>query len=255
MAQEQEGGTFYDFMYGKFLLKELFDITKHEDDYIEMAYNVWRDIGNIATATHVFKFVIDSSLRVALPCNVEFIEAVSTGENWNNNCNSEYYRNFIISDHPGNKYFLPDSIVAMSTTYGDQKPQTSQLHPQGEFIPYELGGTQGNRHLIFDGKFVGNTGVCIFRGIVIDKDGNPVLNRKEAEGIAYKMAMLDVQKRAFMKDPAALQMLSYIKDEAGRKMAAAKIPEYVTQNTWNSVLSVLTRHDRKVFNSSYKTIQ
>ena len=109
--------------------------------------------------------------------------------------------------------------------------------------------------MLFDEKFVGQSGVCIYRGIVMDKDGNPLLTRKEAEAIAYRMAFLDTQKKAFMRDPVATQMLSYIQNEAGKKMAAAKIPEYISQNQWNRILSTMTRHDRKVFWSSYKTLQ
>ena len=255
MAQEQAGGNFYDFMYGKFLLKELFDITKHEDDYIEHAYNVWRDIGNIATATHAFEFIVPQDRKVMLPCNMEFVEAVSRGEHWVDRW-GEHYSAFIVDGHMGNNnQHLADSIVRNTAQYDHHDTQTSHLHPGGEFLPYNFAGSPGNWHLTFDEKFVGESGVCIYRGVVIDKDGNPLLNRKEAEAIAYRMAFLDTQKRAFMRDPAALQMMSYIQGEAGKKMAAAKIPEHITQNQWNRILTTMVRHDRKVFNSSYKTMQ
>ena len=77
MAQNKAANPFYDFMYGLFLLKDLFDIEIHEDDYLEKAYNIWRDIGNIATATHAFRFEVSDDAEVILPCNVEFIEVVS----------------------------------------------------------------------------------------------------------------------------------------------------------------------------------
>lgn len=254
MAQEQAGANFYDFMYGKYLLKDLFDITMHEDDYIERAYNTWRDIGNIATATHAFEFTIPTERKVMLPCNMEFVEAVSRGEHWVDYW-GEHYTAFIVDGHMGQNQFLADAVTRNTVQYDRHDSQKSHLHPGGEFIPYELGGSPGNFFLLFDEKFVGQSGVCIYRGVVIDTDGNPLLNRKEAEAIAYRMAFLDTQKKAFMRDPAALQMITYIQGEAGKKMAAAKIPEHISQNQWNRILTTMTRHDRKVFNSSYKTMQ
>jgi hypothetical protein len=254
MAQEEVGGAYYDFMYGKLLLRELFDINRHEHDYLEHAYNIWRDIGNIAKAIHSFEFTVPQDGKVMLPCNMEFIEAVSRGNRFFDECGEQV--EVLVVDKPiGNNQFFADAVIRNASQQGSYKTQKSHLHPGGEFVPYELGGSTGNNFLIFDNKFAGDTLVCIYRGIVIDKDGNPLLNRKEAEAIAYRMAFLDTQKKAFMRDPASIQMLSYIKDEAGKKMAAAKIPEHISQNQWNRILSAMTRHDRKVFNSSYKTMQ
>ena len=243
MSQEQAAIPFYDFMYGKFLLKELFEITMHEDDYVEMAYNVFRDIGNIATKVHLFKFTVDDTLVVNLPCNVEFIEAVSRGEILG------VEDAILWTDELGT-----DANYRIGTLRGVRNKNRSTLHPQGDFIQYDVAGTMGDMKLSFDEDSVGITGECMYRGLVVDTDGNPLLTRKEAEAIAYKMAHLKVQKDAFMGKPGG-QMLQYIQAEAGRKMAAAKIPEHVTQNQWNRMLSAMTRHDRKVFWSDYKTLQ
>jgi len=255
MAQEQAAKPFYDFMYGKYLLQDLFDTYLHEDDYVERAYNIWRDIGNIATAIHAFEFEIDNSRTVQLPCNVEFIEAVSTGQEWR-----DQYGDRVILFHaeqivrPNHSHFA-DAITNPNAYRVNIDDQQSRLHPKGEFIPYELQGTLGNYTLHFDEDWVGSTGVVIYRGTCVDNDGNPLITRKEAEAIAYKMKFIDTQKKAFMGDQGALNMLEYIKMESGRKMAAAKIPEYVSQNHLNRMLSAMTRHDRKVFWSSYKSMQ
>jgi len=252
MAQEQSGHGFYDFMYGKYLLKDFFDITIHEDDYVERAYNIWRDIGNIATAIHAFEFEIGESQTVKLPCNVEFIESVSEGSAGECPGNVILYHADWNTDP--NRY-LADAITNPNANKLLIDKQDSRLHPEGEFIPYELHGTVGSYSLHFDATRKGLKGVVIYRGICVDDDGNPLLNRKEAEAIAYKMAFIDTQKKAFMGDQAAMNRLQYIKPESGRKMAAAKIPEYISQNQWNRMLSAMTRHDRKVFWSSYKTMQ
>jgi hypothetical protein len=255
MSQEQAANPFYDFMYGKYLIQDYFDLQMHEDDYVERAYNIFRDIGNIATAIHAFEFEIGNSCVVDLPCNVEFIEAVSTGQEWRDDCGD----NIILfhADHmntPNNNFFA-DAISNPSASRVNLSTQTSNLHPKGEFIPYELQGSAGGRRLSFTQDCIGTKGVVIYRGICVDHDGNPLLARKEAEAIAYKLQFMDVQKKSFMGDPNAKSMLEYIKTESGRKMAAAKIPEYITQNHLNRMLSAMTRHDRKVFDSSYKSMQ
>jgi len=255
MAQDSASNNFYDFMYGKYLLKDLFDIVMNDDDYVERAYNVFRDIGNIATATHAFEFEITDSLEVQLPCNVEFVEAVSSGTR-----TVDDYGNELIVWHadwptPTANYYLADVIQNPNINKRKLNNQASQLHPDGEFIPYQLEGTVGNYRLVFTEDKINFKGVCIYRGIVVDQEGNPLLSRKEAEAIAYKLAFINLQKRAFMGDKSIMDMLSYAQNEAGRKMAAAKIAEHMSQNEINRIMSALTSHNRKVYWSSYKSIQ
>lgn len=249
MAQEQAASPFYDFMYPRFLLRDLYDINIQEDDYVERAYNVFRNIGNIATAIYSFKFTVGQDGMVELPCNVEFIEAVST-DTANIGRDGDY--TLLYSDENlSPNGFLADIILDPSYTR-TPVPQLSDLHPLGSFIPYEL---VQNKYLKFTSEFNGMSGVCIYRGICVDDNNNPLLYRKEAEAIAAQLAFIDTQKKLFMRDPGAASILPYIKQEAGRLMAAAKIPEYITQNQWNRIFSAMTTHNRKVFNSSYKPLQ
>jgi len=251
MSQEETAAPFYDFNYSRFLLKDLYDIDMQPDDYIERAYNVYRAIGNIATAVYSFKFTIDSTGKVQLPCNLEFIEAVSTGQD---NLNDSTELTVLYS----NENISPNGYMAdiiLNPTDKISVPQTSVLHPTGNFIPYQLRGTAGNLHLEFSADYVNSSCVCIYRGVIVDADDNPILFRKEAEAIAAQLAFLDTQKRVFMRDPNAMPILAYIKGEANRMMAAAKVPEHITQNQWNRVFSALTTHNRKVYHSSYKPLQ
>jgi len=257
MAQEGTANAFYDFMYPKFLLSDLFDIQMQEDDYVERAYNVWRDIGNIATSTHAFEFIVDNNLTVTLPCNTEFIESVSSGWDWQDEVGDSvtlYHADWSLSPNT----FLADAVAnpnARRVGVGETSKH-SRLHPGGAFIPYELQGTTGNYKLQFDSSHEGKHGVCIYRGTCVGSDGNPLLARKETEAIAYKLAFLHLQKRIFKADPVAAQIMQQtnLVAEYGRKMAAAKIPEYVSQNQWDRMLSAMTSHNRKVYWSSYKSL-
>jgi len=252
--QEKSFNPFYDFMYGKFLLKDYFDYTIHEDDYVEHAYNIWRTIGNIATMNHAFEFTIDDSCIVKLPCNTEMVEAVSEGQYWSNRYGEDFYLFHAdsITMNPNN--FLADVLVQNLNSHLNYT-QKSQLHADGQFIPFELIGTPGHYSLRFDPRHIGQSGVCIYKGICVDDDGNPLLTFKEAEAIAYKLAFQLTQKQAFMRNPEAAKLLPYIEQKMAIKMAAARTPDYMSENEWNRVLSAQTRHDRKVFWSSYKLLQ
>jgi len=251
MAQEETASPFYDFMYGRYLLKDYYDVDLQPDDYVERAFNVFRAIGNIATGIHHIKVTIDQSGRVALPCNMEFIESVST--NRNNYEGGEFTLLYSDMNLSPNGY-LADIVLDQSRNRVSL-PAASKLHPVGSFIQYELKGTVGCKYLQFTSEYIGTSIVCIYRGVMVDADNNPLLFRKEAEAIAAQLAFIDVRKRCFMKDPTAMAMLQYAQAEANQKMAAAKIPEYVTQNQWNRVFSALTTHNRKTFYNSYKSIQ
>jgi hypothetical protein len=254
--QDASENPFYDFMYPKFLLKDMFDIILHEDDYIEKGYAIFRDIGNIARCTHAIEFTIDESCCVKLPCNTEFIESVSSGVDWidveDGGSTIMYHTDWAINPNK----FLPDVIINPTGLVTEYASQKHRLHPGGNYITYELHGTPGHYHLQFLSNQIGLTGICIYRGIIVDKEGNPLLTRKEAEAIAYKIAFLTLQKRIFMGDLVAAQIMqaTNLNFEYGRKMQAAKIPEYISQNHFNRMLSAMTRHDRKVFWADYKTI-
>ena len=101
----------------------------------------------------------------------------------------------------------------------------------------------------------GETLLVIYRGQVLDEDGLPALTAKEVEALAYYVAYLDVQKRIFMKEPGMADLFQIIKPEYIRTMTAAKIPEYVSQNFWDQLLSAHTRMDRKTFGNSYRLIR
>jgi len=221
-------------------------------EYAERAYNIYREIGNIARTTHAIKFTVDDTLEHKLPCNLEFVEAVSTSMDHyaDNNDVTVFHSDENISPNG----YMAD-ILTNSSLIQPFVQQTSDLHPKGEYIPYELEGSPGNYKLRFDSSISGTEIICIYRGVVVDREGNPILFRKEAEAIAAKLAFIYIQKRMFMKDPTAGQILPYIKGECGRLMAAAKIPEYMTQNDWNRVLTALTSHNRKVYHRSFKTMQ
>ena len=257
MAQEESQSKLYDYLYSKYLMKEFTGISMSNDDFIEKSYLFYREIGDIATATHAFEAVIEKG-RIDLPCNCEFIESVSTGQILKDEYDDllvfygveDLQEATIVTNESS---FLPDVIE--DKRFRRHNLSRSQLHPRGELIPFEILGSGCSRYLNFDPRFEGVHIQVIYRGILLDEDKNPLITMKQAIAIAYKTAFMVIQKKAFQGDTISMNILSYIKPEAERKMAAAKIPEYLSQNFIDRLLSAKTRHDRKVFWSSYKTMQ
>lgn len=252
MALHQTQASFYDFMHGKYLLKRLFGIDLQEDDYIEDAYSVWRDIGNIAAAIHSYEATVGEDMLIVLPCNCEFIESVGTGD-----YNLDSDGDLIISYNETSNIlnansFLPD--VRIDSTQLLWPIQYSKLHPTGGFIDYTVINKNGAKYLQFSPDHIGYKVTVIYRGIIADDDGNPCITRKEAEAIAYKINYMETQLGAYTGDPEKAKLIQLAKSSSDVKMQAAKIPEYLSQNFLDELLSAQTRHDRKVFNSSYKTL-
>lgn len=253
MALHEAQSTFYDFMHGKYLLKRLFGIDLQEDDYIEDAYAVWRDIGNIAAAIHSYEAVVGEDMLVVLPCNCEFIESVSTGK-----YNIDVDGDLIISYNESSNVVNPNSFLPDIRLDNNQllwPIQYNQLHPDGAFLDYSVINKDGAKYLQLDPRHIGYNITVIYRGIIMDDDGNPCITRKESEAIAYKINYIETQLAAYTgNDPERAKNLQLAKQTSDIKMQAAKIPEYLSQNFLDQLLASKTRHDRKVFNSSYKTI-
>jgi len=238
------------FLAAKFLLKDLTGITMTDEDFIEKAYRGYRKIGNIATATYKYKGKVENQ-KIKLPCNIEFMESLSTGDIVLDSINDIIF----VSENPTgpitSQYYYPD-IIAFDNINKINLSRTN-LHPTGTFVPYEIIGK--NEYLLVNEKLEGEELLVIYRGQVLDEDGLPSLTAKEVEALAYYVAYLEVQKRIFMKEPGMADMFAIIKPEYIRTMAAAKIPEYVSQNFWDELLSANTRFDRKTFNNSYRLIR
>lgn len=248
--QDQATNPMENFLNAKFLLKDLFDITMTDEDFIEKAYRGFRKIGNIATATHTFNGTVENC-KIKLPCNVEFIESVTTGSIAVNLIDDIIIVSELETGPITSQFYYPDMISANNMNINNLS--RTQLHPTGQFIPYEICGK--NESLKFEHKFEGESLLVIYRGQMLDEDGLPLLTAKEVEALAYYVAYLEVQKRIFMRETGMVDLFQIIKPEYIRTMAAAKTPEYVSQNFWDQLLTANTRFDRKSFGTSYKLMR
>jgi hypothetical protein len=255
MAQEEAQSRLYPYLTSKYTMKSLFGISMTNDNFVEDSYFIYRGLGNVATAVHAYNATISLDGYVGLPCNCEFVDSVSEGtfSYIDDDDITVIYSDPNTVTVTGGYSFLPD--VISDPGFKRYNLSKSQLHAEGEFIPYEIDINGCDRRLKFDSRFIGHQVQIIYKGVLMDDDKNPLLTYKEVEAIAYKMAFIHTQKRAFKGDPEAVKMLTYIKQESEKKAVSAKIPEYLSQNFFDRLLSAKTRIDRKVFYSSYKLLQ
>ena len=111
-------------------------------------------------------------------------------------------------------------------------------------------------------KKVGNT-LYVNRGLdtvnvlyhanILDNDGLPDINDKEASAIAVYIAFTIKQKEAFKThNQAIMQEAQFLRKRWLTLLDAARVPDYISQNEMNDILDAKYSWDRKVYNKSYK---
>ena len=71
------------FMTAKIKAQQLYALDMKDDDFIEMAYDVWRSIGNIAPQITRYFTTIPDDFIIELPRDLEFIKTVTAvGQNY-----------------------------------------------------------------------------------------------------------------------------------------------------------------------------
>ena len=105
--------------------------------------------------------------------------------------------------------------------------------------------------LLFDKDY--KNVLVLYRKQILDKEGFPYINSKEAEAIAAYCAYTDLYKQAIRtRDPNTYQMAQNIKLEWARLCERARVQEKVSQNDMNRILDVMTSFDRKSYGKSFK---
>lgn len=190
-------------------------------------------IGN--KQTEIKEFVGDVVNReLELPCDVTSIEAV--------------FGNFIDSQKTSNKQRWPQVITNYIEQYIEYwKYNKSLLYDYGVLLNYQM----RENTLLFDKDY--KNVLVLYRKQILDEEGFPYINSKEAEAIAAYCAYTDLYKQAIRtRDPNTYQMAQNIKLEWARLCERARVPEKVSQNDMNRILDVMTSFDRKSYGKSFK---
>lgn len=190
-------------------------------------------IGN--KQTEIKEFVGDVvNGELELPCDVTSIEAV--------------FGNFIDSQKTSNKQRWPQVITNYIEQYIEYwKYNKSLLYDYGVLLNYQM----RENTLLFDKDY--KNVLVLYRKQILDEEGFPYINSKEAEAIAAYCAYTDLYKQAIRtRDPNTYQMAQNIKLEWARLRERARVPEKVSQNDMNRILDVMTSFDRKSYGKSFK---
>lgn len=223
------------FMYAFSLLNTLYGIEMDEDDFQEAAILAHQLIGNKNTRIYRYSTCVNACDEgVELPCNVEMIEAVTTGfEEWNHSTN----------DTPEGDFESAATEAYIEARKGFRHP----LYQPGKFIKYWQSGNK----LYFDRPY-GKVNI-LYRGEILDDDDLPEISTKEAMAIATYVAYTEKYKEAIAtNNPNLLQMATMLQQKWLLQCDQARADHYMSQNEWDQVLDAKTSWSRKQHNKSFK---
>lgn len=227
-----------DFHYAISLAQMLYDIEGDTDDLEEIGLVAYNFIGN--KNTRLYKAILDVNCEdgsIQLPCNVDIIEAVTYcgPEDWNYTSNTKEFG---------------DIQSSYSENYIESKKSfLNPLYISGKYVEYKRVG-----NTLYVNKGIGKV-IILYHGILLDEEGLPKINDKEAIAIAEYIAYVYKYKEAIRtNNQNILRMAQELKQQWLFHCDAARVPEYVSQEEMDQILNVQSSWNRKVYNKSYKPI-
>ena len=226
-----------DFNYIYTVPNSLYGLELEPGQFEELGLTAWNLIGN--KTVRLYNYSADIScddLSVQLPCNCDIIEAVTYNhEDWNYSTNKTVNGDY-------NSQFTEQYIEA-------RKLYQAPLYISGKYAKYERVGDT----LYFD-KDYGKVNI-LYKGIILDEDGLPQVNEKEALAIATYIAFATKQKQGWItNNQNIIQLAQYLYQQWLKYCDSARVPLSIDQNIMNQVLDAKSSWNRKVYNKAYKPI-
>lgn len=222
------------FHYAISLAKTLYDVDGDLEDLEEIGLIAYNFIGN--KNTRLYRAQLDCVDGVIqLPCNVDIIEAVTYcgPEDWNYTSNHDYNGDWSSS-------YTEDYIES-------QKMYLDPFYISGKFVKYKRVGDK-----LYVNKGLGKVNI-LYHGILLDDEGLPEINDKEAVAIADYIAYTVKFKEALRTHNGNLaNEAATLKQQWLLHCDAARVPEYVSQEEMDKILNVQSSWGRKVYHKSYK---
>lgn len=227
------------FKYAISLAQTLYDITGDQEDLEEIGLVAYNHIGNKNTKLVKQKLevnCIDGSIQ--LPCDVGLIEAVTYcgPEEWNYTSNIEEFGD-------KNSFYVENYIEGT-------KAFTDPYYLSGKFVKYKRVGDK-----LYTEKGI-NKVVILYHKEMLDSDGLPEINDREANAIAAYIAYTMKYKEAIRtNNPNTFQIAKDLKQQWLFYCDAARGAEYLSQNEMDQILNAQYAMGRKTFGRSYKPIK
>lgn len=216
----------------------LYDIEGDDEDLEEIGLIAYNFIGN--KNTRLYKAQLDINCQdgsVQLPCNVDIIEAVTYcgPEDWNYTSNQK--------EHGDIQSSYTENYIESKKAFLDP------FYLSGKYVNYRKEG-----NVLYVNKGFGKVNV-LYQGILLDADGLPEINDKEAIAIAEYIAYVYKYKEAIRtNNQNVLKMAQELRQQWLFHCDAARVPEYVSQEEMDKILNVQSSWGRKLYNKSYKPV-
>ena len=226
-----------DFNYIYTVANSLYGLELEPEQFEELGLTAWNLIGN--KTVRLYNYSADIScddLSVQLPCNCDIIEAVTYNhEDWNYSTNKTVNGDY-------NSQFTEQYIEA-------RKLYQAPLYVSGKYAKYERVGD-----ILYFDKDYGKVNI-LYKGVILDEDGLPKVNEKEALAIATYIAFATKQKQGWItNNQNIIQLAQYLYQQWLKYCDSARVPLSIDQNTMNQVLDAKSSWNRKVYNKAYKPI-
>jgi len=207
-------------------------IEMKQESFIESAYPVWRNIGNIATEKEVCYVRVPQDKVVYLPSNCEFIDSVSqTLEDNNSNVINYNSAGGVLETRPN-----PTDISYEASV------KTSLGYAHGE--PVEYVTQRGYIHIVSD-DMIGQDVKIVYCAIDVDSDGLPMLNDRELEAISVSVALKEARKQMFQRIDGARALVQELTPLAKEAMANASVAEKINKDTLEKLSDIKYSWDAK----------
>ena len=222
------------FKYALTLAQTLYDVEGDIEDLIDIGLVAYDFIGNKETQLHKVQLnvnCLDGSIQ--LPCGVEAIEAVTY-------CGLEDYPN-----KPHEQQFSLDTESFIES----QKAFLDPHYISGKYVKYRKVGNK-----LYVNKGLGKVNI-LYHGQLLDNEGLPEINNKEAIAIADYIAYTIKYKEAIKTNNVnTLQIANQLKQQWLFHCDAARVSQYISQNEMDSILDAQTSWGRKTYGKSFKPI-
>lgn len=216
-------------------LSDFYDISLDESKFENIALHAWDHIGNKQNRLYKYHTYVEDK-KVLLPCNVDDIEAIVTDQV---------------------DFRMPDNVSKWNYTNYEVELYVESMHVNteayyhsGKLIDYQRVGNI----LYFERTGFGIT--IIYKGVIVDDSGLPLLNFKEVDAIAKYCAFIELQRKAFVtKDQNTFQLAQMMNVAWKSAVDDARTPLLLNQNDMDKILDVQSSWDRKRFGISFKPIR
>lgn len=219
---------------------ETYGVELDEDQFETYAMSAWRKIGNKDYKMYLLKAnpICDNEggWYVCLPCNCDTIEAITLPfEDAQNITATENY--YGMHSHP-----IEDEIELA-------KRMPNELYIPGKFVKYK----ELDDKVYFTENFpVVN---ILYKGLYADEDGLPMLTWREMEAIAVYCAFSHYYKSGLKtKDANEISLANVLKADWLQMCSRARLPESVSQNSMNEIISAMSSFNRSGYGRSYKPV-